>query len=47
MEEWNLWQGKKGRNPEKNLPKLNFAHYETHMEERDANSGPQMCEANV
>ena len=32
MVEWNLWQGKKGRNPEKNLPRPRFVHHETDME---------------
>ena len=30
--EWNLWQGKTGETPKKNLPRLRFVHHETHME---------------
>ena len=32
MVEWNLWQGKTGRNPERYLPRLRFNHHETYLE---------------
>ena len=47
MVECNFSQGKKGKIPEENLPKLRFVLQKTTWSERYANSGPQRWEESV